>query len=132
MRTAVARMLKEESRVTVVGVASNFAQLMQMTADFKPEVLLMDLHLPEKRDFTPEFVKSQLAFVRTIAISVSNDDDARELAASYGALVLLDKMNLYHELVPLILKYAQTPFNFHSDAQSRQQLPGDIEADQVI
>jgi len=41
-----------------------------MIADFKPHVLLLDLRLAEKRDFTPDFVKSQLVSVGgTLAVS---------------------------------------------------------------
>lgn len=106
MRTALARLLNEEPRVELVGIAASFAQAMQMRADFKPELLLMDLHLPEERQFTPDFVKSQLASIPTIAISVANDDDARGLAVSYGVLTLLDKMTLYDDLLPAIVKFA--------------------------
>jgi hypothetical protein len=35
---------------------------------------------------------------------LSDDDESQTLAASYGAKVLLDKMNLYDELIPAILK----------------------------
>jgi two-component system, NarL family, response regulator NreC len=108
MRKAIARVLADEPRTTLVAEAVNFAQIMQMRADFQPAVLLMDLHLPEKRDFTPAFVRSQLDSIQLIAISVTYDDEAKALAASYGALVLLDKMRLYHELVPTILKFART------------------------
>ena len=109
MRTAIVRHLKEDPRVEVVGTAANFAQTMQMRADFKPEILLMDLRVPEKRHFAPGFVKSQLASIRTVGISIANDDEARQLSESYGALVLLDKMKLFDELLPAILKVAQTP-----------------------
>jgi DNA-binding NarL/FixJ family response regulator len=57
-------------------------------ADCKPDVLLLDLNLPEKREFTPELVKSQLQCVRTLAVSLSNDDEAKTLAESYGAVSL--------------------------------------------
>jgi two-component system response regulator NreC len=110
MCTAVARLLNGEPRVELVGIAATFAQAMQMRADFKPEVLLMDLHLPEKRDCAPAFVRSQLASIPVIAISVSNDDEARGLAASYGALTLLDKMTLYDDLLPAIVKFAPPAF----------------------
>lgn len=40
-------------------------------------------------------------------MSVANDDEAKALADSYGARVLLDKMKLYPELIPTILKFAQ-------------------------
>jgi hypothetical protein len=87
------------------GEASSFAKTTQMIADCKPDVLLLDLHLAEKRAFAPNFVKSQLVGVRNImAVSFSNDDVAKDLAKSYGASALLDKMSLYHELVPAIMQ----------------------------
>jgi DNA-binding NarL/FixJ family response regulator len=107
MRAAVTQLLMADwQRVTVVGVASTFAELLQMMDELKPEVLLMDLRLPQKTDFTPEFVKVGISSVRLVAMSVLNDDEARELATTYGALVLLDKMNLFGEVVPAILRFA--------------------------
>lgn len=116
MRKCIARLLQEEPNFELVGVATNFAQTMQMTADFKPKVLLMDLHLPEERDFTPAFVKSQLSSIPLLAISVAVDDEAQALAASYGARLLLDKMKLYEELIPAITKFAKPTSNW-SDSQ---------------
>ena len=75
---------------------------MQRIGDFKPDLLLLDWHMSEKRDFTPALVKSQLGTVCTVAISFSNDSDSKELAESYGAATLLDKMTLYTEMVPAI------------------------------
>ena len=60
MRLAMRKTLKEEPRIEIVGEAATFAATMQMISDFKPEVLLLDLHMPQKRDYTPDFVKSQL------------------------------------------------------------------------
>ena len=102
MRAAIRKMLQEESNIDVVGEASTFAETMQMIADFKPDVLLLDLHLPEKRHFTPGLVKAQLGTVCTVAVSFSNDTEAKELAESYGAATLLDKMSLYTEMLPAI------------------------------
>jgi hypothetical protein len=65
--------------------------------------------LAKKRDFKPEIVKSQLAGVKkVVAISFSNDDEAKELARSNGATALLDKMSLYHQLVPAIMQNVYT------------------------
>jgi DNA-binding NarL/FixJ family response regulator len=105
MRSAMRRTLEEEPRIHVVGEASNFAKTVQMIVDHKPDVLLLDLHLAEKRAFKPHIVKSQLAGVKNVvAVSFSNDDEAQELAKSYGASALLDKMSLYHQLVPTIMQ----------------------------
>jgi hypothetical protein len=52
----------------------------------------------------PESVKSQILLHTkcVVAISLWNDDDAKILAESFGAQVLLDKMNLYSEVIPAI------------------------------
>jgi chemotaxis response regulator CheB len=102
MRTAIRKILQEESNINVVGEATSFAETMQMIGDFKPDVLLLDLHMPEKRDFTPALVKAQLGTVCTVAVSFSNDSDSKALAESYGAATLLDKMSLYTEMLPAI------------------------------
>src|ERR1700688_1233595 len=95
MLKAMRKFLEEDLRIEVVGEASTFAETMQMIADCKPDVLLLDLHIPEARGFTPAFVRSQLVSVDcTLAVSFSNDSAAKALAESYGAVSLLDKMNL--------------------------------------
>lgn len=103
MRDAIKKLLAEEPRIRIVGEAPSFAAAMQMIVDFKPDVLLLDLHLPQKRDLQPPLVKSQLRCVAyTLAISFANDEEAKSLAASYGAVALLDKMGLYSQLLPAI------------------------------
>ena len=102
MRSAIRKTLQEEPGIEVIGEASNFAKTVQLIADCKPDVLLLDLHLPEKRGFAPELVRAQLRCVCTLAVSFSNNADAKALAESYGAVSLLDKMNLYSEMIPAI------------------------------
>src|SRR3979411_1654571 len=105
MLSAMRQVLQEEAQIIVVGEASTFAATMQMIADFKPEVLLLDLHMAGKSDFATAFVKFQLGSVEHIlAVSFASDDDAKALAASYGAETLLDKINLYTELIPAIMR----------------------------
>jgi DNA-binding NarL/FixJ family response regulator len=104
MSDAVRLAFREEPTVTLLGRAVNFRQTMQLTSELKPTVVLLDLHLPEKLDFMPAFVKSQLRSVQLLTLSVVTDAEARGLAASYGALALLDSVKLYVELVPRIVE----------------------------
>ena len=104
MRSAIRRILQEERRIEVVGEAGTIAKTVQMIGDLKPEVLLLDLHMAEKREFAPELVKAQFGCVCTLAVSFSNDHEARQLAESYGAVKLLDKMTLFNEIVPAIIR----------------------------
>jgi DNA-binding NarL/FixJ family response regulator len=104
MREAIKKLLVDEPRIHIVGEASSFATAMQLIADAKPDILLLDLHLPQKRELPAPIVRSQLHCVKyTLAISFANDEEAKALAASYGAARLLDKMSLYTELLPAMM-----------------------------
>jgi two-component system, NarL family, response regulator NreC len=108
MREAIKKLLADDPCIHIVGEASSFGAAMQSIADVKPDILLLDLHLPQKRELPAPLVKSQLSCIQyTLAISFANDEEARSLAASYGAAALLDKMSLYTELLPAILQLAQ-------------------------
>ena len=127
MREAVRKLLAEEPRIQIVGEASTFASAMQMVADFKPDVLLLDLHMPQKRELPAHVVKNQLSCIKyTLAISFANDEEAKSLAASYGAVALLDKMSLYSQLLPAIMRLSEPSRNksYKLDLQTgREALP---------
>lgn len=130
MREAIKRLLEDESRIQVVGEAANFAVTMQMIADVKPHVLLLDLHMPLKQEFPASLVKSQLNSVKhTLAISFANDEEARALAESYGAVTLLDKMSLYSTLVPAIMKLAEPSArsSYSPDTKAGREAHGPLE-----
>jgi DNA-binding NarL/FixJ family response regulator len=112
MREAIKKLLEDEPRIHVVGEASCFDTAMQSVVDAKPDILLLDLHLPQKRELPAPLVKSQLNCIKhTLAISFANDEEASSLAASYGAAALLDKMSLYTELLPAIMRLADLSAN---------------------
>jgi chemotaxis response regulator CheB len=119
MRSAIRRTLAEEPRIQLVGEAFSFASTMPLIADTKPDILILDLHLAEKSDFTPAFVRSQLVTVNHIvAVSFSTDDEAKDLARSYGASALLDKMKLYTELVPTVMRCSPSTHADHGSPRA--------------
>ena len=78
IRAAIRQILAVEPSIEIVGEARSFPEAIQMVADIKPEVLLLDLYLPEKRYFAPDFVRSQLRSVpHTLVLSLSNDTEAK-------------------------------------------------------
>jgi DNA-binding NarL/FixJ family response regulator len=104
MRTAIRHLLIKDLGIEVVGTGTSFAEALALTAALKPDVLLMDLHMPDERAYPPELVKSgvRLHTKCIVAMSLWQDDDAMALAKGFGAHVLLDKMKLYTELIPAI------------------------------
>jgi DNA-binding NarL/FixJ family response regulator len=95
--------------------------MIQLTATLNPDISLLDLYMPDEREWPPEFVKAQVAQHRPciIAISVSIDEKAHGLAASFGARVLLDKSKLFSELIPAIKNYCSDTSKAVSPVQAK-------------
>src|SRR5258708_3919659 len=104
VRKAIRRMLECEPEIEIVGEAADFAETIKMTLDLRPQVVVMDLHMPNSPRVSPSELKASLASCasRLLAISIWNDEDTKILAISYGAVTLLDKPNLATELIPAI------------------------------
>jgi hypothetical protein len=79
MRAAIKQLLTKELGIEVVGTAISFAEALELTAALKPDVLLMDLHMSDEREYQPELVKSQvLLYTKCIvAMSLWNDDESK-------------------------------------------------------
>ena len=57
VRGAIVDVLKGDSRIEVVGQAETLAQMLEFVATLTPDVLILDLHMPDDREFLPEFLK---------------------------------------------------------------------------
>jgi chemotaxis response regulator CheB len=108
IRKTLRNFLEEEPAIKLLGEATNFAEAISMTAALKPDVILLDLHMPDDHSFNPEFVKANLSGARVLAMSLSGDysgeEDTRLLAENFGAVRMLDKAKLCDELIPAILQ----------------------------
>jgi DNA-binding NarL/FixJ family response regulator len=100
VRSSIMQILKENPHVEVVGQSISYAQTMELAATLKPDVLLLDLLMPDEGAFSQEDVKQHLLHNTScvLAISIFSDDDAKRRAENMGAKALLDKANLYGEL----------------------------------
>jgi len=106
MRNAIRILLGGEPEIELVAEAENFAQSLSLTRTFKPQVVILDLHMPDSEHLTPMNVSEGLRAYEAavLAISVWHDENTRALARSYGASALLDKMLLGQELIPAVMK----------------------------
>jgi DNA-binding NarL/FixJ family response regulator len=105
MRTAIRQMLTTQSGIQLLGEATTFAETLKMTANLKPDVLVMDIHMPGERDYNADFIKVQLlgSAKHVLAMSLWNDEESKAVAYSYGSSTLLDKSTLAFDLVRTIL-----------------------------
>jgi DNA-binding NarL/FixJ family response regulator len=108
MRRLIRELLEVRPEIEVAGEAGDFAQTLRMASDLKPQVVVMDLHMPSGIRTPPAEVKSHLESCgsKLLAISIWNDEDTGALARDFGALVLLNKLDLNETLVPAILQLA--------------------------
>ncbi len=102
IRRVIRRLLEKQPGLEIVGEAGDYAQTAQMATELKPEIILMDLYMPDLPSLGLQ-PRLEVGRARVIAISIFNDDRANELAVSLGAVRLLDKANLYAELIPTIM-----------------------------
>jgi len=100
VRKAIRILLSEREDIRVVGEAETFSEAVQKASELQPDEIIFDLHMADgEKECLP--VGPIL-----LAISFSNDDEAKASADSIGAAKLLDKMQLASELIPAILELA--------------------------
>jgi DNA-binding NarL/FixJ family response regulator len=107
-RQSILRLLKTRAEIQVVGEATNFPQAMQMSNDLKPQIVLMDLHMPNDALVSPVEVKTLLnsGASRLLVISLWRDEEANVLANNFGAYTLLNRRDLGNQLIPAIFEKA--------------------------
>jgi chemotaxis response regulator CheB len=108
IRNAVSRLLESEPSIKLVGIAETFSQTIEMASSLKPDVVLLDLHMPDESLIPPTQVKSELgrSGARVLGMSLSGEDDeeTRTLAETFGVTRLLDKAEFGRALIPAILQ----------------------------
>ena len=108
---AVRVLLRQDPEIRIVGQAGNYQQTTQSILDLKPQVVVMDLHMPDESSINPQEIKSLLDTSGSglIAMSFWNDKDTQAVAKNLGAVTLLDKLSLVTELIPAIKAATVTP-----------------------
>ncbi len=107
MRRAIRMLLSGREDMAVVGEASNFRETIQRAAELHPDLIILDVNMPDRDRIAPTEVKSLLNGARVLAMTFGAEDVAEELLDSVGAIKLLDKMDLADQLVPAILELAE-------------------------
>jgi DNA-binding NarL/FixJ family response regulator len=106
MRKAIRRLLSDREDFAVVGEASNIREAIQKTVELHPDLIILDVTMPEKDCIAPTKVKGLLNGAKILAITLGGDEVKDELLHGIGAAKLLDKMDLSDQLIPAILELA--------------------------
>ncbi len=111
VRRGIRQLLAAQIEIQIVGEATDFAQTIRMASELNPQVVILDLHMPDEMNISPQEVKAHLNHgPQVLVISVWIDEGSRELAESLGAAVFLDKMNLANTLIPTIRQLKRERF----------------------
>jgi|HubBroStandDraft_5_1064220.scaffolds.fasta_scaffold15074_5 DNA-binding NarL/FixJ family response regulator len=107
IRSGMRRLLGFDPEISVVGEAETLADTLRMAEQLKPHLVIMDLYMTQADRATKQLAEQiSKSIPRWIAVSFANDDAAKQLAASVGALKLLDKISLSDDLIPAIRSHA--------------------------
>jgi Response regulator receiver domain len=79
MRKAIRSMLSNRDDISVVGKASDFYETIRKTAELHPDLIILDVNMPDRNRIAPTEVKSLLNGAKVLAITFGVDDRADEL-----------------------------------------------------
>ena len=106
MRKAIRRLLSDREDIAVVGEASNFRETIEKTSELHPDLIILDLNMPDRNHIAPSEAKRLLNGAKVLAITLGTENLDEELLDSVGAFRLLGKAELANELIPAILELA--------------------------
>ena len=107
LRRAVKAVLRSEPSIVLAGEVCNYQELLATLSRVRVDVVVMDVHMPDSEHVGPESIKAQLRTQCLLAISFANDEQTAAHAKNYGAVRLLDKIELARTLIPAILDCQQ-------------------------
>lgn len=102
-RENVRKLLQFESDVDVVGVARTGKEAIQLSQEFNPDVVLMDINMPDMDGITAtEAIRSKQPAVQVVILSVQSDQNYMRRAMLAGARDFLTKPPMGDELISAI------------------------------
>jgi DNA-binding NarL/FixJ family response regulator len=104
MRKAIRSLLSNREDIAVVGEASDFRETIQKSSELHPDLIILDLNMPDRNHVPLTEARSLLNGAKVLAMTLGTDDHTDELLKCVGAVKLLDKADLADQLIPTILE----------------------------
>jgi pilus assembly protein CpaE len=102
-RENIRKLLQFEPDVEVVGVARTGREAIDISKDVKPDVLLMDINMPDMDGISAtEIIRKMVPFTQIVILSIQNDPNYMRRAMLAGARDFLTKPPTIDELTSAI------------------------------
>lgn len=103
MREGLRSVLKRRRNVTIVAEASNGQEAVELALKLKPDVIVMDIMMPESDGITAtRQILTNLKDVKVIGLSASSDDDSVRQLLKAGASGFVVKDSICGELLDAV------------------------------
>ena len=99
VRDALTTLLDTAGDVEVVGTAANGREAVERAQELHPDVVLMDLEMPEMDGFASTELITSAGLAPVVVLSIHGDPTSRARAFAAGASAYLEKCGRPDELV---------------------------------
>lgn len=105
VRKGIAALLCREPDVEIVGQASNGRQAVELAKQLRPDLILMDMTMPEMDGLeATRILQRENPEIKIIALSMHDKRDMAEHMIKAGAMLYLNKSDAFEELLGAIRK----------------------------
>lgn len=115
VRDGIRRILERDPMLHVVGEASDFSQAIQQGREIRPDVMVLNVHMPFEPGLSLRELSLQLGSCEAgiVGFSLADDECDPSFATHLGAQELLDRFQLDSELIPAVVRVASARNGSH-------------------
>lgn len=107
-RENIRKLLQFENDIEVVGLARSGREAVQLSGDLRPDVILMDINMPDMDGITAtEMIRQQNPIAQIIILSVQGDPNYMRRAMLAGARDFLTKPPMADELISAVRRASE-------------------------
>lgn len=120
IRIGVKSLIEDDPKIEIVGEASNGREVIELINEKHPNVVLMDINMPEANGITTtEIIKKNYNYIKVLALSVHNEVEYIKEMVRTGASGYLMKTCTKEELRNAIYKVAEGEKIFDPEVLAR-------------
>jgi len=103
VRESLGWLLEDEPGLTVAGTASNGSEAISQTTKLKPDLVLLDIELPDADGFAiTRQLKAMPSPPRVVLLSVHGDEQSRQRGAEAGCDAFVEKASGWPRLLNVL------------------------------